>query len=445
MRNEKANAPKRVYLLNLGCSKNQVDAEHLLAEFAAAGVRRAEEPADADLLVVNTCGFIDSAKEESIQEILRLAKGRSAGQKIVVAGCLSQRYGEALRESLPEADVMVGTYNRGELLRQLGLKPRAKGCSGRIVLDGLPHHAYLKVAEGCQRHCAYCAIPLIRGPQKSLSPAEIVEEALRLQKSGARELSLVAQDLTYYGREKGGPGSTLEELVRLLLRETDVDWLRLCYAYPAFVTPGLLELMATEKRVCKYLDMPIQHGSDAMLRAMDRGHTRRGLLAMLRRIRRSVPEIALRTTLLLGFPGETEDDVRELLDLMEEVRFDRLGCFTYSEEEGTPAARSKAPRVDPDVAARRAERVMRLQEEISLERNEALVGSEQTVLVDSVDDSGTAHFLARTQWDAPEVDDQVRVVEGSAKPGEFYRVKIVGAEAYDLDATILSKIAPRSL
>ncbi len=439
MENARRKRPTSVYLLNLGCSKNQVDAEHLLAEFASAGVKRTEEPEKADLLVVNTCGFIDSAKEESIQEILRLSEGRTSAQKVIAVGCLSQRYGESLRKELPEVDLMLGTYEPGELLARLGLKPGAKGCSGRAVLDGLPHHAYLKVAEGCQRHCAYCAIPLIRGPQKSLSPREILAEARRLEKCGVREISLVAQDLTYYGREKGGPGSDLESLLRLLLAETDVEWFRLCYAYPAFVTPSLLELMASESRVCKYLDMPIQHGSDRMLSKMARGHTRRGLLTMLRRIRRTVPEIALRTTLLLGFPGETEDDVRELVDLMEEVRFDRLGCFTYSEEEGTPAAESRDPRVDPDVATERAERVMRLQEEISLERNEALVGRELRVLVDSVDETGTAHFLARTEWDAPEVDNQVRIAEGSAKPGEFRMAKIVGAEAYDLDAVLLPK------
>ena len=439
MENARAKRPSSVYLLNLGCSKNQVDAEHLLAEFASAGVKRTEEPEKADLLVVNTCGFIDSAKEESIQEILRLSEGRTSAQKVIAVGCLSQRYGESLRKELPEVDLMLGTYEPGELLSRLGLKPGAKGCSGRVVLDGLPHHAYLKVAEGCQRRCAYCAIPLIRGPQKSLSPREILAEARRLEKCGVREVSLVAQDLTYYGREKGGPESNLEELLRLLLAETGIEWFRLCYAYPAFVTPSLLELMASEKRICKYLDMPIQHGSDRMLEKMARGHTRRGLLTMLRRIRRTVPDIALRTTLLLGFPGETEDDVRELVDLMEEVRFDRLGCFTYSEEDGTPAAESRDPRVDPDVATEHAERVMRLQEEISLERNEALVGRELRVLVDSVDETGTAHFLARTEWDAPEVDNQVRIAEGSAKPGEFRMAKIVGAEAYDLDAVLLPK------
>lgn len=437
--------PSSVYLLNLGCSKNQIDAERLLGEFADCGVTYVSEPDAADLLIVNTCGFIETAKEESIHEILTLAEGKRSDQQLLVAGCLSQRYGEELRKEMPEIDLMVGTYRPGEVIGQLQLRPDPDhaGCGNRrIGLDTLPHHAFVKIAEGCNRSCAFCAIPLIRGRQVSASPGEIVAEVNRLRQGEVKEISLVAQDLSYYGREKGGPAVTLDRLVRRILDETEIEWIRLCYAYPSFITPELIEVMANEPRVCKYLDIPIQHGSDAMLARMHRGYTRRGLLTMLRRLRNNIPEIALRTTLLLGFPGETDDDVEALTDLIQEIRFDRLGCFTYSEEEGTAAATSSDPRVDPEVAVERAEKIMEMQEEISRERNEGLIGRELRVIVDGVDEGGTAHFLGRTEWDAPEVDNGVRIVEGDAVPGEFTTVKVVDATPFELDAVTVATRSP---
>ncbi len=432
--------PSRVFLLNLGCSKNQVDAEKILGELGASGVSPVESADEADLIVVNTCGFIESAKAESINETLQLLDAKRKGQKVVMAGCLSQRYRDDLTGEFPEIDLMIGTYKPGELVRALELPAPdaelAKGCL-RVGMDGLPHHAFLKIAEGCNRTCAFCAIPGIRGKQVSRTLEEIVAEAQLLQQRGVKELSLVAQDLTFYGREKGGPGSTLEELLRTLLKETDIPWLRLMYAYPAFLGGGLLDLIGAEKRICSYIDIPIQHGSDRMLERMRRGHTREGLRRMLRDIRKRVPDVAIRSTLLLGFPGETEEDYQQLLDLVEEIRFDRLGCFTYSEEEGTPAAEYDDPRVDPDLAAERAERLMGVQARISLERNEALIGQELEVLVDEMAEGTEAHFHARTQWDAPEVDGRVQVMEGNATPGEFARVRIIGAGEYDLDATVV--------
>lgn len=436
----KKKSPATIYLLNLGCSKNQVDAERILGEFAAHGVRYVESPEEADLLLVNTCGFIESAKEESIQEILTLAQSKRSDQQLLVAGCLSQRYGNELRSEMPEVDLMVGTYHPGELVQKLALAPdpsRAGCISQRIRIDGMAHHAFIKVAEGCNRNCAFCAIPLIRGKQVSTPPEELIAEIQSLHTAGVKEISLVAQDLSYYGRERGGPQTTLHHLVEKIVRETEVDWIRLCYAYPALITPELIELMANEPRICKYLDIPIQHGSDAMLAKMHRGYTKRGALIMLRKLRKAMPEIALRTTLLIGFPGESESDIEELLEIVEEVRFDRLGCFTYSEEEGTAAARSKDPRVDPEIAIERAERIMAVQEAISGERNEKLIGRELKVIVDSADEGGTAHFVARTEWDAPEVDNIVRIVEGNATPGEFCRVRVVDATPFELDAVVV--------
>lgn len=429
-----------IHVVNLGCSKNLVDTERIYGDFVTAGFRTAEFPDQASLVVVNTCGFIEAAKEESVNEILARVADRSKGQKILVAGCLSQRYLDELRSEIPEVDLWAGTYEPGELVEMVrasnwGLHPECSSTARiRRVPSGDRHFAYVKISEGCDRVCSFCAIPGIRGKHVSQAAEDVVAEIRSLAAQGAREAVLIAQDLTYWGRDLG-KGNSLAGLLKRILSETEIEWIRLTYAYPQFVDDELLELMATSGRICRYLDMPLQHGSERMLKAMRRGHTRAGLRELLGRIRSAVPGIALRTTFLLGFPGETEEDVAELMELVEETRFDRLGGFTYSPEEGTrgfdlPGA------VDPEVAQDRLARLMRRQSEISLELNEARIGSVLEVLVEGVAEGRSHRFDARTEFDAPEVDNSVQIVDGDAEPGAFATVRVVGATEYDLEAVV---------
>src|SRR5690606_8816667 len=398
---------RKVRIVNLGCSKNQVDSENILGEFGRAGFALAADGDRSAVTVINTCGFIEAAKEESINEVLAALDHRAEGEKVVVAGCLSQRYLDELHKEIPEADLLVGTYKPGEIIERLGLTSTlpsdcAVGAGPRSLMGEEPHHAFLKIAEGCNRVCGFCAIPGMRGKQKSRAIADIVAEAQQLESWGIKEVSLIAQDLTYFGREKNGT-ENLEDLLRALIRETDIPWFRMMYAYPAFLTEGLLDVMATEKRGCKYLDMPIQHASDRMLKAMRRNYSAESLRTQLADLRASVPGIALRTTVVLGYPGETEEDVEELLDLVEETRFRHLGGFTYSDEEGTHAFDLK-PKVPQDVMEARLGRVMDLQREIAAEDNQARVGQTVEVIVDAVAEGETHHFVGRTEGDAPEVD-----------------------------------------
>ncbi|HEX2613819.1 MAG TPA: 30S ribosomal protein S12 methylthiotransferase RimO [Fibrobacteria bacterium] len=430
---------RKVRIVNLGCSKNQVDSESILGEFGRAGFTLAGDGDRSEITVVNTCGFIEAAKEESVNEILAALDQRRGGEKVVVAGCLSQRYLGELHKEIPEADLLVGTYKPGEILDRLGLTSTlpsdcVAGAGPRTLMGEESHHAFLKIAEGCNRICGFCAIPGMRGKQRSRSIADIVAEAQQLQSWGIKEVSLIAQDLTYFGREKNGT-ENLEDLLRALIRETDIPWFRMMYAYPAFLTEGLLDVMATEKRVCKYLDMPVQHASDRMLKAMRRNYSAQSLRKQLADLRSSVPGIALRTTVVLGYPGETEEDVEELLALVEETRFRHLGGFTYSDEEGTHAFDLK-PKVAQDVMDERLGRVMQLQGEIAAEDNQARVGETVEVVIDAVAEGETHHYVGRTEGDAPEVDGRV-LIHGAedAEPGTFRKVFITGATAYDLEGT----------
>jgi ribosomal protein S12 methylthiotransferase len=438
---------KKVRLLNLGCSKNQVDSESILGEFGRAGFTLAKDGDDSQLTIINTCGFIEAAKEESIQEILDAVAAKGEGEKLVVAGCLSQRYMEDLKKDIPEVDLYVGTYKPGEIIERLGMASTlpsdcAVGAGPRTLMGEEGHHAFLKIAEGCNRICGFCAIPGMRGKQRSRKIADIVKEAQDLQSWGIKEVSLIAQDLTYFGREKNGT-ETLEDLLKALIRETDIPWFRLMYGYPAFITDGLLEVMAAEKRVCKYLDMPIQHASDRMLKAMRRNYTAAQLRDILKRIRQAVPGIALRSTALVGYPGETGADVEELLALVEEVRFRHLGCFTYSDEDGTHAFDLK-PKVAQEDMEERMDRVMSLQRQIALEDNLARVGQTVEVVIDAVAEGQDYHFAGRTEGDAPEVDNQVLIFaaggdgeDAGAEPGTFRRVLVTDAREYDLEAKLL--------
>ncbi len=430
-----------IHVVNLGCSKNLVDTERVYGDFLTAGFRMAELPEQASMVVVNTCGFIEAAKEESINEILARIAERPRGQKLVVAGCLSQRYMADLKKEIPEVDLWIGTYKPGELVEMVkrsgwGLQPECAS-ERRIprILTTATHSAYLKISEGCDRVCSFCAIPGIRGKHESRTADEIVQEINDLHGAGVQEAILIAQDLTYWGKDLGR-GNSLAKLLRRVLDETSVPWIRLTYAYPQFIDDELLDLMATSGRICRYLDMPLQHGSEKMLQAMRRGHTRQGLRELLSRIRERVPGIALRTTFLLGFPGETEDDFQELMELVEENRFERLGGFTYSPEEGTRGF-DMPDTVAPELAQDRRARLMRRQSEISLELNDARIGQELSVLVDEVAEGESHRFSARTEFDAPEVDNSVLIMDGDADPGSFARVRIVGATEYDLEAVVV--------
>jgi ribosomal protein S12 methylthiotransferase len=434
-------AARKVRIINLGCSKNQVDSENILGEFGRAGFTLAHEGDASEVTVINTCGFIEAAKEESIQEILGAIQARKRGEKVVVAGCLSQRYMDDLHKDIPETDLFVGTYKPGEILERLGLSSTLPsdcliGAAPRALMGEEPHHAFLKIAEGCNRVCGFCAIPGMRGKQRSRSIADIVAEAQQLEAWGIKEISLIAQDLTFFGREGGGK-ENLEDLLKALLRETGVSWFRLMYAYPAFLTDGLLETMALEKRVCKYLDMPVQHASNRMLKAMRRNYTGESLRAQLAHLRRSVPGIALRTTVLLGYPGETEEDVHQLLDLIEETRFRHLGGFTYSDEEGTHAY-GLQEKVPTALMEERLGRVMDLQREIAMEENQKRIGSTLEVVLDSVAEGESHHFVGRTEGDAPEVDGRV-LIHGAldAEIGSFRKVFVTEAREYDLEGQLL--------
>ncbi len=430
-----------IHVVNLGCSKNLVDTERVYGDFLTAGFRMSEFPEQASLVVVNTCGFIEAAKEESVNEILARVAERGRGQKIAVAGCLSQRYMDDLRKEIPEVDLWAGTYKPGELLDLVkasgwGLQPEcaAERAIPRLLTQST-HYAYLKISEGCDRVCSFCAIPGIRGKHESRTADDVVQEVRDLHLAGVQEAIFIAQDLTYWGRDLG-KGNSLASLLKRVLDETEIPWIRLTYAYPQFLDDDLLRLMADSGRICRYLDMPLQHGSERMLKAMRRGHTRAGLRELLGRIRGAVPEMAIRTTFLLGFPGETESDFDELMELVEETRFERLGGFTFSPEEGTHAV-TLGEEVDPEVAQDRLARLMRRQSEISLDLNEARVGSTMRVLVDGVAEGQSHRFDARTEFDAPEVDNSVQIVDGDCEPGAFAQVRIVGATEYDLEAVVV--------
>jgi len=444
--------PRRVHLVTLGCPKNQVDSEVMLGVLARRGHEMVLDPDAADVLVVNTCAFIGPAKEESIDAILDLAAVKAArpGRRLVVTGCLAQRYADDLQQALPEVDVFVGT---GDLLR-IADAVEAPLADAPVVYRGaqhvLPPHgvaarvrtgawwtAYLKVSEGCDHACSFCIIPKIRGRHESRSMDDLVAEAASLAAEGAVELSLIAQDLTAYGRDLPGDASLARLLRALAVRVPDVRWLRLLYAYPASVTDELLEVMADEPAVCPYLDMPLQHISDRMLRAMRRERSGAAIRRLIARIRRAVPEIALRTSFIVGFPGETDADVRELCDFLEEADFDHVGVFRYSQEENTPAA-AFPEQLSEAVKTERWERVMAAQARIASRRAAAHRGRTVEVLVEGRDARG--RLIGRTRGQAPEIDGRT-YLHGRAAAGDLVQARIVGTETYDLVGDIVASHA----
>jgi len=432
-------------MVSLGCPKNQVDAEQMLGVLAGSGFEITPEQNEADIIVVNTCGFIESAKEESIEAILEAAKMKKEGRcsKVIVAGCLAQRYRDELLKELPEADAIIGTAEIGrigEICRTtLGGSGRVLEVSSPAMVYGLPrlsttprHYRYLKIAEGCSNRCSYCAIPIIRGNFTSRPFASILDEAKMLADDGAKELVLLAQDSTAYRDGEAGLALLLESLTRV----PGVEWVRLMYAYPGRISRELMAVMAGNENICKYLDMPIQHFDDKVLAAMNRKGTSKDIRATIEGLRRRVPGIALRTSLIVGFPGETEAAFKRLLAFVKEAEFEHLGVFTFSPEEGTPASRLK-PQVPADSAAERLDRLMKAQAKVSLRKNRALIGTRHRVLIDGMEDLA---LMGRLSTQAPEIDGVVYLSETEAEPGEFVEVTITDAKEYDL----MGEASPRA-
>ena len=431
---------RKINVITLGCSKNTVDSEHLMARLAAAGytVVFDSDRTDAKTVVINTCGFIGDAKQESIEMILRAAAAKRAGkiEHLFIIGCLSERYADELRTEIPEVDDYFGARTWEGIIHALGASEDPALETERLLTTP-GHYAYLKISEGCNWKCGYCAIPLIRGPHVSVPMEELETEARKLAAAGVRELIVIAQDTTYYGIDLYGR-RMLGELLRRLCRIEGIAWIRLHYAYPAAFPDDVIEVMASEPKICKYLDIPFQHISDAQLAAMHRRHTKAEAMELIRRLRGAIPDLALRTTLLVGYPGETEADFTELLDFVREVRFDRLGVFAYSEEEGTYSARELHDDIPEAVKQERVERIMALQNGISLDNNRRRVGRTEQVLIDSRQGD---FYVGRTQYDSPEVDQEILIPADERRllRGHFYDVRITSAADYDLYGTVVAK------
>lgn len=424
---------KTVNVVTLGCAKNLVDSEVMLRQLQAAGLNAVHEgPGNPDVVIVNTCGFINDAKEESVNTILEWVdakKNRKIGQ-LYVMGCLSQRYRDDLKKEIPEVDGFFGVNDLSALLESVNAPFRKELLSERIITTP-PHFAYLKISEGCDRRCSFCAIPGIRGANRSRSLDSLLEEARFLAGSGVKELILIAQDLTYYGIDISGK----RMLAGLLDRLTGIDgieWIRLHYAYPAGFPLRVLDAVNEHPKICRYIDIPLQHINSRILKSMKRGLNSEGTRKLVETMRQRVPGIAIRSSFIVGYPGETAAEFNELKEFIQEARFDRMGVFTYSHEENTPAF-NLTDNVRPSVKARRAEELMLLQQDISLERNSSLIGNRMQVMLDRRE--GDA-WIGRTEFDSPEVDNEViiRGLSGDFLPGMLVGVKITGAELYDLQA-----------
>lgn len=429
----------KVGMISLGCPKNQVDAEQMLGVLAGSGYEITPDQNEADVIVVNTCGFIESAKEEAIEAVLDAARMKKRGKcrALVIAGCLAQRYRDALLKELPEADAVVGTAEFGrisEICNTVLAGARVTEVSAPALVYGYPrlsttprHYRYLKIAEGCSNRCSYCAIPLIRGNFRSRPYASVLDEANRLAVEGAKELILLAQDSTGY---RDGDAD-LPMLLNRIAKVPGIEWIRLMYAYPGRVSDRLVNTMAGEEKVCKYLDLPVQHIDDKVLKAMNRRAGADDIRRTVERLRKRVPGIRLRTSLIVGFPGETDAAFNRLLSFVKEAEFEHLGVFTYSPEEGTPAF-GLPRRIPAKTAKERRSAIMRAQAKISLKINRALVGTRQRVLVDRLED---LVLVGRTQAQAPDIDGVVYLSDTEATPGEFVEVTITDAREYDLMGT----------
>lgn len=446
----------KVCLISLGCDKNLADSEIMISLLQERGYKMVEAEEDADAIVINSCCFINDAKEESINTILECARYKEESLKfLVVAGCLAQRYPDEIREAIPEVDALVGTSAYADIVNVLEtlesnnshsacIQENAKPVVCFRNLDYLPElavkrghftgtsYAYLKIAEGCNKYCTYCVIPSIRGPFRSIPMERILEEAKELAKKGIKELILVAQETTLYGIDLYGEKS-LSRLLKELCKIEGPEWIRLMYCYPEELTDDLISVIRDEKKIVKYLDMPIQHASDAVLKRMGRRTNQNELREQIRKLRREIPEIVLRTSLITGFPGETESDFAELCDFVREVKFDRLGVFTYSKEEGTPAAKLK-PQILQRVKRQRRDQIMRIQQEIAFERAKQRIGTVLEVQIEGAIPEEEI-YVARGYMDAPNVDGYVFVkAERGKLSGTILQARVVGAKGYDLIA-----------
>jgi ribosomal protein S12 methylthiotransferase len=450
-----AAATSRIYFVSLGCPKNQVDTELMLGQVQAAGHALVDAPDDADVIVVNTCAFIDKAKEESVDTILEMAQYKAdaagAAKKLVVTGCLAQRYADELTKDIPEIDHILGSSDFPSIAKVL--KPSKKKLPVVQVTEtpayiydhdaprvriGQGHTAYVKIAEGCDRPCSFCIIPKLRGPQRSRSIADIVAEVQQLGTQGVREINLIAQDLTRYGWDAGSaPDSrpTLAALLRALGKVDGVDWVRMHYTFPSAFDDDLIDAIASEPKVVKYIDVPLQHISDPMLKRMRRGHSSRVTRELVQKLRARIDNVVLRTTYIVGHPGETEAEFDELCEFVAESKFDRAGAFTYSIEPGTVSA-MLPNRVDPEVAEARQQKLMEIQRQISRARHEAMVGKEIEVLVEGV--SQESDYLLEGRWygQAPGIDGVTYLADGQVPPGSLVRARVTQASDYDLAASL---------
>ncbi|MCC6721952.1 MAG: 30S ribosomal protein S12 methylthiotransferase RimO [Bacteroidia bacterium] len=426
-----------INIVTLGCSKNVVDSEVLLSQLKANDIYAVHESSKNNhkIIVVNTCGFIESAKQESIDTILHYSNLKKSGkiEKLYVTGCLSQRYRDELKSEIPEVDSWFGTFELPALLKKLGADYKHELIGERLISTP-SHYAYLKIAEGCNHPCSFCAIPLMRGKFKSKPVELIIEEAKNLAKNGVKELILIAQDTTYYGMDISGK-KQISELLQKLAEIEQIEWIRLHYSYPSHFPLDVLDVMKNNNKICKYLDIPLQHVSDNMLKAMRRGISKRAIIELIDKIKQKVPEISLRTTMLVGHPGETEQDIEELKEFVERIKFSRLGVFTYSHEENTHAY-SLVDDILQEEKDKRAEYLMNVQQNISYEENQKKIGKTLKVLFDKSD---REFFIGRTEADSPDVDNEVLVPikDNYLRIGDFSNVKITKADFFDLYGKIV--------
>ena len=435
----------QIDFITMGCSKNLVDTESLMSKFIEKGYTCTHDSdyPEGEIAVINTCGFIGDAKEESINMILKFAQAKEEGllKKLFVMGCLSERYRKELEEEIPQVDKFYGKFDFKNLLEELGdvdnAEDMVEGCfSNRRIITTPSHYAYVKISEGCDRRCAYCAIPLITGKHKSRSMEDILDEIKSLVSLGVKEFQIIAQELTYYGIDLYGE-RRIAQLIDEIAKIDGVKWIRLHYAYPNQFPYELLDVMRKHDNVCKYLDIALQHISDHMLSAMHRNTTKKETYELVERMRKEVPGITLRTTLMVGFPGETDEDFKELVEFVKWARFERMGAFTYSEEEGTYSASHYEDDVPEDVKQERLGKLMRVQERISAEIEASFIGKKAKVIIDRLEGD---YYIGRTQSSSPEVDPEVLIPSSAENPlvvGEFYEVEITGAEEFDVYAKII--------
>lgn len=422
-------------IITLGCSKNKVDSEHLAALLEHKYLIRHDSDQKADVVIINTCGFIGDAQEESIDCILEYAELRKKNKisKLYVVGCLSQRFRKELQEEIQEVDGFYGVESVNLIAADILKEELPVDYCSRRVLSTPKHYAYLKISEGCNRRCAFCAIPLIRGGHVSVPMENLLEEAKQLAKKGVKELILIAQDLTYYGIDLYGK-SRIVELVNELCKIDGFEWIRLHYGYPLGFPDELLDLMCENPKVCHYIDLPLQHISTHLLKAMRRGVDRQQTIGFVENVRKHVPDIAFRTTFIVGFPGETEDDFEELCQFVKDMRFERAGVFAFSPEEGTPAYEMEDD-VPDEVKQERVDRLMEIQQNISLEINGMRVGKVEKVLLDRLEGD---YYVGRSQYDSPEVDDEILIpADVDLEIGQFYQVKITQADYFDCYGEII--------